>query len=86
MKIPSNLLDNNVSEIILYVKLESIFSKISNENKLDFSQELSEVLENSNLIKASSFNCFLQLFEFLLALLTNVSKNNLIKLIIGNET
>jgi hypothetical protein len=71
LKIPSNLLDDNICEIALYVKLESIFQKSNVENKRIFTDELKIVLENNQLIKTSSFNCFLQLFEFLLNLLTH---------------
>lgn len=71
LKIPSNLLDDNICEIALYVKLESLYQKSNSENKLMFTNELKLVLENNQMIKTSSFNCFLQLFEFLLNLLTH---------------
>jgi len=72
LKIPTNLLDDNIGEVALYVKLESSFKKISNEEKLKFTEILKSIFENHTMIKSSSFNCFLQLFEFLLNLLTHV--------------
>jgi hypothetical protein len=72
MKIPTNLLDDRVSEIALYVELESIFFKINLNNKQTFTNELRKVLDNQIMIRNCSFNCFLQLVEFLLKLLTNV--------------
>jgi hypothetical protein len=72
IKIPSLILDNNITEIALYVKLETIFNKLDPDNKLKYINELKRVFENELMIKNSSFNCFLQAFEFLLSLLTMV--------------
>jgi len=72
LKIPTNLLDNKIGEIGLYIKLQSIFQKLNIESKLTFASELAMVLENYTLIKTSSFNCFLQ-FEFLINMLTNIN-------------
>jgi len=69
LKIPTIILDDCVSEISHYVLLENYFTKMNTEMKLEFSSFLSGSLNNSSLIKTSSFNCFLQLLEFLLTLL-----------------
>ena len=69
LKIPTIILDDCVSEISHYVLLENSFMKMNIENKLDFTNFLSRTINNISLIKTSSFNCFLQLLEFLLTLL-----------------
>jgi hypothetical protein len=75
LKIPTNLLDDRVTEIAVYVKLESIFFKLAISAKANFTAELKKILDNPIMVKNSSFNCFLQLLEFLLKLLTNVNLN-----------
>jgi len=78
LKIPSIILDNCVSEISLYVKLENYFMQMNNEFKTDFVNFLACSVNNNALIKTSSFNCFLQLLEFLMSLLIFVMINQLI--------
>ena len=43
LKIPSLILDNNITEIALFVKLESQFSKIIPENKIIFIEEVQKL-------------------------------------------
>ncbi len=69
LKIPSIILDDCVSEISHYVALENFFMKMNSETKIEFTNFLYSSINNSSLIKTSSFNCFLQLLEFLLTLL-----------------
>lgn len=75
LKIPVIILDDCVSEISHYVLLENAFGKMSNTTKLEFSQFLCDSINNVSLIKTCSFNCFLQLLEFLLSLLIKVNKS-----------
>jgi len=74
LKIPSIILDDCVSEISHYVSLENSFMKMNYEFKDEFIFFLSSSINNDSLIKTSSFNCFLQLLEFLLTLLIWVKK------------
>lgn len=72
LKIPSIILDDSVSEISHYVSLENSFMKMNYEIKNEFMTFLTSSINNGSLIKTSSFNCFLQLLEFLLTLLIYV--------------
>lgn len=69
LKIPTIILDNCLSEISVYILLENSFIQLNYELKNDFANFLACSINNSALIKTSSFNCFLQLLEFLLGLL-----------------
>ena len=68
-KIPSLLLDDKIEEIEIYIKLEMIYCKLKTiTSKLDFISLLRQVLNNVLMLKNSSFNVYMQLFNFILSL------------------
>ena len=68
-RIPSLLLDDKIEEIEIYIKLEMIYYNLKTiTSKLDFISLLRQVLNNVIMLKNSSFNVFLQLFNFILSL------------------
>jgi hypothetical protein len=68
-KIPSLLLDDKIEEIEIYIKLEMIYCKLKTiTSKLDFISILRQVLNNILMLKNSSFNVYMQLFNFILSL------------------
>ena len=68
-KIPSLLLDDKIEEIEIYIKLEMIYYKLKTiTSKLDFISLLRQVLNNILMLKNSSFNVYMQLFNFILSL------------------
>ena len=68
-RIPSLLLDDKIEEIEIYIKLEMIYYNLKTiTSKLDFISLLRQVLNNVIMLKNSSFNVYLQLFNFILSL------------------
>ena len=68
-KIPSLLLDDKIEEIEIYIKLEMIYYKLKTiTSKLDFISILRQVLNNILMLKNSSFNVYMNLFNFILSL------------------
>ena len=68
-RIPSLLLDDKIEEIEIYIKLEMIYYNLKTiTSKLDFISLLRQVLNNVIMLKNSSLNVFLQLFNFILSL------------------
>jgi len=76
LKIPTIILEDSVSEISHYVLLENSFMKMNSEMKIELTNFLASTINNRSLISNSSFNCFLQLIEFMLTLLIFVSLIN----------
>ena len=71
-KIPSLLLDDKIEEIEIYIKLEIIYNKLKTITaKLDFISLLRQVLNNVLMLKNSSFNVYMNLFNFILSLQIN---------------
>ena len=68
-RIPSLLLDDKIEEIEIYIKLEMIYYNLKTiTSKLDFISLLRQVLNNVIMLKNSSFNVFMTLFNFILSL------------------
>ena len=68
-RIPSLLLDDKIEEIEIYIKLEMIYYNLKAiTSKLDFISLLRQVLNNVIMLKNSSFNVFMTLFNFILSL------------------
>jgi hypothetical protein len=68
-RIPSLLLDDKIEEIEIYIKLEMIYYNLKTiTSKLDFISLLRQVLNNILMLKNSSFNVFMTLFNFILSL------------------
>ena len=71
-KIPSILLDNKLEEIEVYIRLETIYEKLTSvTSKLDFISLLKQVLNNIIMLKHASMPIFMQLFNFILNLEVN---------------
>lgn len=85
-KIPSILLDNKIEEIGLYVRLELSYQKLaSTELRINFITLLKQVLNNIIMLKQTCFTVFLQLFNFLITLLSfELSKHDQDSEIISN--
>ena len=68
-RIPSLLLDDKIEEIEIYIKLEMIYYNLKTiTSKLDFISLLRQVLNNVIMLKNSSFNVYMTLFNFILNL------------------
>jgi len=68
-RIPSLLLDDKIEEIEIYIKLEMIYYNLKTiTSKLDFISLLRQVLNNVIMLKNTSFNVYMQLFNFILSL------------------
>ena len=68
-RIPSLLLDDKIEEIEIYIKLEMIYYNLKTiTSKLDFNSLLRQVLNNVIMLKNSSFNVYMTLFNFILNL------------------
>ena len=68
-RIPSLLLDDKIEEIEIYIKLEMIYYNLKTiTSKLDFISLLRQVLNNIIMLKNSSFNVYMTLFNFILNL------------------
>ena len=66
---PSLLLDDKIEEIEIYIKLEMIYYNLKTiTSKLDFISLLRQVLNNVIMLKNSSFNVYMTLFNFILNL------------------
>lgn len=70
-KLPSILLDNKIEEIGLYVQLELSYQKLTTKKgRINFITLLKQVLNNIVMLKQTCFTVFLQLFNFIITLLT----------------
>lgn len=70
-KLPSILLDNKIEEIGLYVQLELLYQKLTTKKgRINFITLLKQVLNNIVMLKQTCFTVFLQLFNFIITLLT----------------
>jgi len=68
-RIPSLLLDDKIEEIEIYIKLEMIYYNLKTiTSKLDFISLLRQVLNNVIMLKNSSFNVYMTLYNFILNL------------------
>jgi hypothetical protein len=65
------LLDSEVN-VALYVKLETIYSKLETEERISFIEQIKELVKSHELMNSGSFNSMLLFFEFLVNLLTFV--------------
>ena len=71
-KIPSILLDNKLEEIEIYIRLETIYDKLTTITlKLDFISLLKQVLNNVIMLKHAGMSIYMQLFNFILNLEVN---------------
>ena len=71
-KIPSILLDNKIEEIEIYIRLETIYDKLTTITlKLDFISLLKQVLNNVIMLKHAGMSIYMQLFNFILNLEVN---------------
>ena len=71
-KIPSILLDNKLEEIEIYIRLETIYDKLTTiTSKLDFISLLKQVLNNVIMLKHAGMSIYMQLFNFILNLEVN---------------
>ena len=71
-KIPSILLDNKLEEIEIYIRLETIYDKLTTITaKLDFIALLKQVLNNVIMLKHAGMSIYMQLFNFILNLEVN---------------
>ena len=78
-KIPSILLDNKIEELEIYIRLETIFSKLNSiTEKNNFISLLKKVLNNLLMLKKTNFTVYSNLFNFIFELLINeLLSNNL---------
>jgi hypothetical protein len=61
--------------VTLYVKLENIYSKLETEDRINFVEQIKELVLSNELMNSASFNSLLLFFEFIISLLVFVLVN-----------
>lgn len=59
--------------VTLYVKLETLFSKLDTEDRFNFIEQIKELVLSNELMNTASFNSMLLFFEFIVSLLVFVN-------------